>query len=39
MLERLRIHQGADQIDLFGPVAAPSLFRRALNAFRRWLVG
>lgn len=37
MLERLRVYQGADQVDLFGPVRDPGFLERAVAAFRRWL--
>lgn len=37
MLDRLRVYQGADQIELFGPALPNGLFRRALAAIRNWI--
>ena len=37
MLERLRIYDGADQVDIFGPGPAKSAFRLFLQRLRVWL--
>ncbi len=37
MLERLRIYDGADQAEIFGPAPAKSPFRLLLQRLRVWL--
>jgi len=36
MLERLRVYEGADQIELFGPVSQPPFYHKALSTLLRW---